>query len=220
MKNEIDIVKAKRSCLDYYNKTHQDYLADYSDELLKKPYDMDFLEQFSMTLAKSSKIIDIGCCSSAQQARFFRDKGFRVTSIDLSKKCIDTARKNFSGIEFLQMDMSEMDFENESFDVINAFYSIIHIPDEKINELFNDFNRILVKNGKIAITVHTGDFYGYYYENEIPVFYRTYTRADLEKLLDNSGFRIIEIKQRKPIYDFEFQTERIYLIAEKIRIND
>ncbi|MBN2890571.1 MAG: hypothetical protein JXL97_01775, partial [Bacteroidales bacterium] len=68
----------------------------------------------------------------------------------------------------------------------------------------------------IAITVHAGDFYGYFDENGIPVFYRTYTQIELRELLDKHGFRIIEIEQRQPVYDFEFQSERIYLIAEKI----
>ena len=140
-----------------------------------------------------------------------------MTSIDLSDKCIETAKQNFKGINFLQMDMLDMNFENESFHAVNAFYSIIHIPRDKTDGLFKDFYRILRNNGKIAITVHAGNFYGYYDENKIPVFYRTYTQTDLRELLDKQGFRIIEIEQRPPIYDFEFQSERIYLIAEKIK---
>jgi hypothetical protein len=42
------------------------------------------------------------------------------------------------------------------------------------------------------------------------------TQGELLQLLDKHGFRIIEIEQRQPIYGFEFQSERIYLIAEKI----
>ncbi|MBN1597285.1 MAG: class I SAM-dependent methyltransferase [Bacteroidales bacterium] len=182
----------------------------------KKPYDKDFLTRFSALIEKGVRILDIGCCSTAQQARFFRDYGFVVTGIDLSKNCIETAKRNFPGIDFLQMDMLEMDFADGSFDAICAFYSIIHIPDEKLNGLFNDFNRILKMNGKISITVHAGDFYGYYGENEFPVFFRTYSKRDLIDLLDKHGFKLIEMEQRQPIYDFEFQSERIYPIAEKL----
>lgn len=212
----MDIEKVKKSCVDYYDDAHQDYYDKYLDELDKKPYDKDFLTRFVALINKNDTILDIGCCSTAQQARYFRDKGLVVTSIDLSEKCIETAKRNFKGIDFLQMDMLEMNFENDSFHAINAFYSIIHIPNDRIDQLFQDFNRILKTNGKIAITVHAGDFYGYFDENEIPVFFRTYTQADLRELLDKHGFRIIEIKQRLPIYEFEFQSERIYLIAEKI----
>ena len=217
MDKNINIKQAKDSCSDYYDKEHLDYLNKYSDELNKKPYDKDFLKRFIKKIERKGKVLDVGCCSTAQQARFFHDNGYRVTSIDLSKNCIDTAKQIFPYIDFLQMDMTEMDFIEESFDGINAFYSIIHIPDEKLDSLFEDFNRFLKLNGKLAITVHAGDFYGYYEENKTPVFYRTYTQNDLVQYLDKYGFEIIEINQRQPIYDFEFQSERIYLIAKKIK---
>jgi SAM-dependent methyltransferase len=215
MNKKLDLKKAKKSCQDYYNTTHQEYFNKYSDELEKKPYDQDFLIRFSALIEKQGNVLDIGCCSTAQQARFFRGNGFTVTSIDLSENCIETAKRNFPCIDFIQMDMLAMDFSDDSFDAINAFYSIIHIPNEKLDNLFADFNRILKVNGKIGIAVHAGDFYGYLNENEKPVFFRFYTQNELKSLLENHGFKILELEQRKPIYDFEFQSERIYLIAEK-----
>ena len=114
-KYKINLKKVKTSCLNYYTATHKDYFEKYSDELEKKPYDNDFLIRFIALLENNSSILDIGCCSTAQQARFFRDKGFKVTSIDLSEKCIDTAKNNFPGINFIQMDMLEMKFLADSF---------------------------------------------------------------------------------------------------------
>lgn len=217
MSEKVNIEKTKKSCIDYYDKAHEEYLSEYRDELIKKPYDKEFLERFIKQIPVSGELLDIGCCSTAQQARFFQANGLNVKSIDLSGKCIKTAKQNFAGIDFIKMDMTEMDFASKSFDAINAFYSIIHIPNEKLDRLFFDFNRILRINGKIAITVHSGYFYGYFDENDTPVFYRTYTKKELTDYLTKYGFKIIEINQRKPIYDFEFQSERIYLIAEKTK---
>lgn len=211
-----DIEKAKSSCIEYYDNAHEEYLSEYRDELNNKPYDKDFLLRFIEKIPPNGKILDIGCCSTAQQARFFVSNGFKVTSIDLSEKCIETAKINFPEIEFEQMDMTEMNFEKDSFDAVNAFYSIIHIPNDKLDGLFADMNKVLRNKGKLAISVHAGDFYGYYEENEIPVFYRTYTEKELIDVLSNHGFKILEIQQREPIYDFEFQSQRIYLLAEKI----
>jgi len=216
-KKKIDIEKAKQSCVKYYDSAHQDYHDQYRNELSVKPYDKEFLTRFSTLIQKDAKVLDIGCSSSAQQAQFFRDTGFKTTSIDLSEKCIATAKANFKGIHFLQMDMLEMNFESDTFDAINAFYSIIHIPDEKIEALFFDLNRILKFNGKLAIAVHAGDFSGFFEENGISVFYQTYTHDKLKYLIDKFGFRMLEIQERQPIYDFEFQTVRIYLMAEKTK---
>ncbi|PKP34769.1 MAG: hypothetical protein CVU00_05345 [Bacteroidetes bacterium HGW-Bacteroidetes-17] len=214
---KIDLEKAKQSCVNYYDAAHQDYHDQYHDELSVKPYDKEFLTRFSTLIGKDAKVLDIGCSSSAQQAQFFRDTGFQTTSIDLSEKCIATAKASFKGIHFLQMDMLAMNFESDTFDAVNAFYSIIHIPDEKIEGLFIDLNRILKPNGKLAIAVHAGNYSGFFEENGMSVFYQTYTKDKLKYLIDKFGFRILEIQERQPIYDFEFQTVRIYLMAEKIK---
>ena len=115
MKTNNEFEKVKKSCIDYYDNNHNDYFEKYSDELDKKPYDKDFLTRFASLLENNAKILDIGCCSTAQQARFFKDNGYNVTSIDLSKNCIETAKRYFSGINFIQMDMLEMNFDNDSF---------------------------------------------------------------------------------------------------------
>lgn len=218
MGNKIDLKKAAISCSDYYDDTHLDYLNMYADELAKKPYDKQFLDRFISATAESGRILDIGCCSTAQQARYFHENGFGVVSIDLSKNCIETAKKQYPHIDFRQMDMTGMNFEDRSFDGINAFYSIIHIPDQQLDKLFEDFNRLLKINGTLAVTVHAGDFYGYYDTEDAPVFFRTYTQDQLKRYLDGYGFEILEMNQRQPIYDFEFQSERIYIIAKKIRL--
>lgn len=217
MGGKIDVTEALKSCVDYYDKGHYEYFNKFSDELIKKPYDEQFLQRFLNLLPGGGHILDVGCCSTAQQARYFYQNGFKVTAIDLSEKCVETARKHFPHIVFKQMDMTNMNFGDASFDGINAFYSIIHIPDEKLDVLFFDCNRLLNDGGLFAVTVHAGDFYGYFKENGIPVFYRTYSQEDLEGYLEKYGFEIVEINQRKPIYDFEFQSERIYLIARKMK---
>lgn len=215
MHNKSDIDAIKQSCMDYYNHLHASYYEKYHNDLEHKAYDKEFLQRFVGQIPAKGKILDIGCGSSAQQAHFFRDMGFKVTAIDLSEKCIETAKQMFTGITFRKMDMLEMDFETNAFDAINAFYSFIHIPDEKTNRIFSQSNRVLKTNGIMAIAVYANDFYGYYNKNDIPVFYRTYSQAGLIKLLSQHGFEIIDIEERQAIYDFEFQCERIYLTAKK-----
>lgn len=197
---QSDINKAKLSCIGYYDKVHEEYFSKYYDEFMKKSYDVKFLIRFISNIEKGNPVLDIGCGPAAQSARFLHKVGFKVTAIDLSGKCIETAKKNFQGIEFIQMDMTEMDFAEKLFNGINASYSIIHIPNEKLDSLFYDFNRILKLNGKIGISVHAGDFYGYYNENGTPVFYRTYTETQLTNLLTKSQWLLnISTSQVKTI---------------------
>lgn len=215
MCNESILSAYKQSCIDYYNHMHDIYFDKYHKDLEYKIYDKEFLLHFVNQLPVKSKILDIGCGSAAQQARFFRDMGHQITAIDVSEKCIETAKQKFTGIQFQQMDMLDMHFESHTFDAINAFYSFIHIPKEHSHTLFSLCNRILRPNGLMAIAVYADDFYGYYDKNEIPVFYRSYSQTELTTLLVGHGFEIIHMDERQAIYDFEFQCERIYVVAKK-----
>ena len=62
MKTDNEFEKVKKTCIDYYDNSHNDYFEKYFDELDKKPYDKDFLIRFASLLKKDAKILDIGCC--------------------------------------------------------------------------------------------------------------------------------------------------------------
>jgi hypothetical protein len=90
MEKKIDIQKAKDSCSDYYDKVHLDYFNQYSDELIKKPYDQVFLKRFLSTVEANGKILDIGCCSSAQQARYFHDAKHKTDIAEINHHNLST----------------------------------------------------------------------------------------------------------------------------------
>lgn len=203
------------SCVDYYDKQSENYHKEYKDETDRKPYDQGFLERFSGYFKPGVTILDIGPSSSAQQAVFLKNKGFNVTAIDLSPKNIEIASGNFPGIQFKVMNMLELDFEDETFDGINAFYSIIHIPDHELDLLFTGFRRVLKPGGKISLAVHAGDFDGIFDPQEHPVYYREFREDTLIQRLEKNGFSILYRDFREPIYDFEYQSQRIYIIAQK-----
>lgn len=204
------------SLQDYYDQHAAEYQLNFINEIEEKPFDRGFLEQFMRELPPQATILDAGCGAAAQQARFFRDQGVKVTAIDSSLECIRLARECYPGIEFHVMNMLNMTFKSQSFDAVNAFYSIIHIPNEHLAQLFQEFNRILKPKGKLSISVHAGNFYGFNQVNERQrIFYRTFSTETLELLVLEHGFKILKVKIRQPIYIDEFSSERIYLIAEK-----
>lgn len=72
--------------------------------------------------------MDIGCGAGVPVDKFFLEKGFKVTGIDLSEKMIKLAKKNLSNGNFFVKDMTEIDFPENSFDAVVSFYAIFHIP--------------------------------------------------------------------------------------------
>jgi SAM-dependent methyltransferase len=81
------------------------------------------------------EMLDV-CCGTGQCARFFLDRGFRVTGVDLSEAMLAHARKNAGehlssgAARFVQADASDFAVDAEFGLVISTFDALNHLPDE------------------------------------------------------------------------------------------
>jgi SAM-dependent methyltransferase len=82
-------------------------------------------------LLKPGEALDLGCGSGRRATAELAHAGFRVTGLDVSPRSIDIARRELPGVRFVVGDMAAATFRAESFDLVTAFYSIIHLPAEE-----------------------------------------------------------------------------------------
>ena len=84
--------------------------------------------------------------------------------------------------------------------------------------IFQEFNRVLKKDGKILIVVKKGNTEGYVDELEgykTRLYFTNFTEDELSNYLEASGFELTFLETRQP-YSFEIPVERIYVIGRKI----
>lgn len=104
---------------------------------------------------ETDKILDIGCGGGKNLERFAKQIGkdgcvvgidYSEVSVekstDLNKQAIDDGK-----VKVLQGSVSEMPFEDESFDIVTGFETIYFWPDF-INDL-KEVNRVLKKDGLV-----------------------------------------------------------------------
>lgn len=111
------------------------------------------LKEFAAMLPKNARVLDVGCGAGVPVAKFLVESGFDVTGIDFSENMLRLAEKNVQKARFIKGDMTELDFEDNSFDGLTAFYSVIHVPREKHFSLFQSFHRILKPEGIMLVCV-------------------------------------------------------------------
>ena len=209
--NKLTISTYEELALKYHNS--------FKDEMDQKIYDRNILDKFSKGLKPNSEVCDAGCGPSGHIGKYLQKKGFKITGIDISPKCVEIATEYEKEIEFHCMDMMNTNFEKDKFNGIISYYSIIHTPKIESPRIFCEFNRILKLNGKLLLVTKKGNNEGIveddWYEGN-KIYFTNYLERDLEDYINKSGLEIEFQETRKP-YNSEIDVERIYVIAKKIK---
>ena len=103
-----------------------------------------------LELNEPINLLDIGCGSG-----IFSDsaqlKGISITGIDACKNLIKLAKQRNPDVHFLEGDMEELPFHNDSFDVVCGFNSFQYAGN--IKNAFAEAKRVLKDNGKIQVMI-------------------------------------------------------------------
>jgi SAM-dependent methyltransferase len=135
---------------DGYDENSYEYRADRY-VLDDSEYEL-FLELLLPYLAETSTVLELGCGCGIPVAKQLADH-HRVTGVDLSSVQIERARALVPNAEFRQADMTTVEFGENSFDAVVAFYSIIHVPVEDQLGLFARIASWLRPGGVVIATV-------------------------------------------------------------------
>lgn len=200
-----------------YNKAAEKYYEMFSDELDKKAFDKIILDDFSKYFNCDSIICDAGCGPCGHVADYISKKGIKVIGIDISEKCIEIANKFHPGIRFEIGDFSNLRFNDNYFDGIISYYSIVDTPKKYVKKVFKEFKRVLKDNGYLLLAVKEGSGEGFQRDLlgiEIEIYFSLFTKDEIQEYLLESGFEIIKLEERAP-YPHEISINRLFTISKK-----
>jgi len=152
------------------------------------------LHEFANLLPRNAKVLDVGCGTGIPVSTFLIEAGFDVTGVDFSEGMLAFARINVPRSKLFKKNMTELDFEDDSFDGLTAIYSIIHVPKEKHLPLFQNFHRMLKPNGMMLICMGPDEWeeVGEYLGTEM--FWSHYDPEKTLQLVKDAGFGIVSDK--------------------------
>lgn len=152
------------------------------------------------------RVLDIGCGSGLFLMEA-KKKGFEIDGVDFSKDALE-AKKIFNGNIFIG-DFLEIDFPEESYDIITLFYVFEHL--QYPQEIFKKINRILREDGIVIFSTPIIDGFGarvfkkkWVAINEIPRHILIPSYKSIIKFLTNTGFKITQI-EKAPFVDRIFE---------------
>ncbi|HHX63867.1 MAG TPA: methyltransferase domain-containing protein [Chloroflexi bacterium] len=118
-----------------------------------------YLPWIEERLPEGARVLDLGCGCGVPVAREL-SRRHQVTGVDISPVQIERARQLVPAAEFVCADLTACAFENESFDAVVAFYSIIHVPVEEQPALLERVTGWLRPGGRLLMTVGQGAWTG------------------------------------------------------------
>lgn len=183
-------VTDSQSTINWYDENAEQYARN----TFKYPPPSQLLDKFAEYLP-GKKILDAGC-GPGRDSGYFSEQGYKVIGVDLSKGLLEVAKKRFPQCKFVEGDLRNLPFEDDSFDGIWANASLVHMDTRQDVELtLGEFYRVLRQSGILYIFVKTS-------EKETDIvsdvlsghdrFFRYYKENEIDTLLNRLGFNILE----------------------------
>jgi len=200
-----------------YDRVAAEYAEVFSGELENKPMDREMLGRFSGLIGGRGPVWDLGC-GPGQTTGYLRDLGVDISGLDISDKMLEQARSLNPAIGFRKGDMLDLELESGSIAGVVAFYAIVHFTLEQAGTAMREVSRILRPGGLLLLTYHIGkesihlnEFLG----KDVDIDFMFFSNDDILGCLKESGFGKIEIIEREPYPDVEFESRRAYVFAVK-----
>lgn len=121
----------------------------------------EFLPVALSWVRKYHSVLDIGT-GKGRHAFSFAKNGFKASAIDLSESSITYVKeqikeKGLDNIDARVEDMTELSYENQSFDCVICFHTIYHTSYDGVVKALREINRVLKDKGEEFISFNTKD---------------------------------------------------------------
>jgi len=196
---------------------YDEMASDYGSWALRhERHDRDkYTKLLIERLPDGSKLLELGCGPGDPTTKTLA-RHYKVTANDISESCLELARKNAPGAEFILSDMTALDFPANSFDAVVAYYAFHHIPRDRYEGLIKRISTWLRPGGLFMAAMYpydvkdlvTEDWHG------ATMYWSSFDEDKTLSLVRNAGLQIVEQSKESAIEDGK-ETTFLWLIAQK-----
>lgn len=198
-----------------YDTVAEEYGRRIASELAHKPFDRARLTEFAGRVGSAGPVWDLGC-GPGHVAAFLQGLGLDVLGLDLSLGMLAEARARHPGLRCRIADLCALPDDESRPAAMVAFYSLIHIPSQRIAAVLLEWRRVLLPGGHLLLAVHAGE--GMVHRDEwwghsVSIDTWFFDPAWLRGAVEAAGFVVHALDVRAPYPDVEYPSHRAYLAA-------
>jgi ubiquinone/menaquinone biosynthesis C-methylase UbiE len=199
-----------------YDAVAADYMAAFGDDLDGLPLDRAMLDRAEDGSPSAGAALDVGCGPGSVGA-YLSARGRRVVGLDLSHAMLGIAASG-SGLAPVQADVCALPARDEAFALAVAYYSLQHVPRDRLREVLDELHRVLRPRGVLLVATHLGEgevLTSEFLGHEVGTFAGAlYSRHEIEQKVTRSGFDVESVQEREALAH-EYPSRRIYLLARR-----
>ncbi|MBD3351310.1 MAG: methyltransferase domain-containing protein [Candidatus Lokiarchaeota archaeon] len=149
------------------------------------------LQKFSDLLPLNARVLDAGSGSGVPTSKYLSEQGHQMIGIDISDGMLEMAQKNVPDGRFVKMNMTDLKFDDDSFDGVVSLFAIFHIPRTQHHLILSEFHRVLKKGGILVINQGAFDMDGISRFFGEPMMWSNYKPEKTLTMVKEYGFEII-----------------------------
>lgn len=176
--------------IDRTTSTYNKIAHTYSKCWLGDPVMKQSLDIFISALPPNSYVADIGC-GVGRDVKYLLDHGINAIGVDISREMLKEAKIVIPNGIFYVMDMRALAISSNSLDGVWACASVLHMPKQFIDQIIDEFYRILRIDGILFLSMQESDV-DELHEPE-GRYFAYYKRDELISILCHHKFNIIEM---------------------------
>ncbi|MBO1756549.1 class I SAM-dependent methyltransferase [Allobranchiibius sp. CTAmp26] len=140
-----------------YDAVALEYASRFPGTEPEQPVDLAMIDHFISLLGrKTADVLDAGC-GPGRMSAYLSDRGCTVHGVDLSPGMIAMAQRDHPGLATQVASIANLPFADATFDGLLYWYSIIHVPDPELPEVFEQARRVLRPGGVMLVAFQAGN---------------------------------------------------------------
>lgn len=214
---------------EYHSKTVSGaYNVDETVSLYEYQIFKSYLLKF---LPQEGRILDVGCGVGNMLMQLKNDTRYTTSGVEISKDAAERAQQN--GLNVLNGNLFDANFEDESFDAVFLLYVLEHVDNPL--EVLKEIKRILKKNGLLFLAVPNYRYLRIAFDNIAAKLIihksatlhpeehlQNFTPVTLKKMLNKAGFQIRKQNCARPLHigspAISFLKKTMYIIVKGLSL--
>lgn len=134
-----------------------EYASRFAGTEPEQAVDLAMVDHFiSLLIRDGPKVLDAGC-GTGRISQYLADRGCVVHGVDLSLGMIAMAHRDHPDIATQVASITDVPFPDARFDGVLYWYSIIHLVDSDMPDVFGEARRVLRPGGVMLVAFQAGD---------------------------------------------------------------